>query len=184
MPEFNLLPWREQRRALDRQRFFHMLVGLVCGMALLLWGGDQLLRQRMATQQRQNAALQQQLVELDPALTQLRGMHERGAEAVQHSAMLQQLAEQRAQNALLLDSLARMLPTGAYYTALSRAGATLRLEGMATGDALTALLQTLEASPQFAHPELRAIAAPQPDVAGHSAFVLMVPLSVAAEATR
>ncbi|MDR0780076.1 MAG: PilN domain-containing protein [Pseudomonadales bacterium] len=182
MLEFNLLPWREQRRARKRQQFLRTLVGLVGLAVLLLGGGAQVLRRHVSAQTFQNSALQQQLAALEPALVQLRSLRERRAALAPRSTLLQNLAAPRAQDVVLLDALARTQPQDLYYTALVREGTTLRLEGMASGTELTALLHALAASPVFGVPELRGIAAPRAEGAARGAFVVSVPLQGALEA--
>jgi type IV pilus assembly protein PilN len=181
MIEFNLLPWRERRRARTRRNFLRLVVAVVLGSASLLCGGNQLWRQSLAVQQLRNEALQQQLVVLEPALTQLRILRARGTELMQQIATLQALDEQRAQDARLLDALARTLPEAAYYTVLAREDAMLHVDGMATGMELMALLRALEASPLLAAPRLREIAAPQAGAPDRKPFMLSVPLRAAQE---
>jgi type IV pilus assembly protein PilN len=179
MLEFNLLPWRESLRARNRRYFLRAIVWVVLGVALLSGGAGYLVRQDFAVQQLRNHTVRQQLAALEPSLEALRTLHERGAELAQRTAVLQTLEQQRTQDALLLDALARVVPDGLHYTTLAREGAALRLEGMATGAGLTALMRALATFPFFAAPELRDIAAPQADE--RSPFALFVPLRIDGE---
>jgi type IV pilus assembly protein PilN len=174
MLEFNLLPWRESLRARNKRHFLRTLLCLSLGVALLSGGAGYVVRQSLAARQLHNDELRRQLAALEPALAELRALHERDAELARRMAVLRTLEEQRSHDALLLDALARVVPDGAYYTALTRVGAELRLDGMASGVELAGLMRMLETSPPFAAPELRDVAAPKADARGR--FTLSVPL--------
>ncbi|MDR2212007.1 MAG: PilN domain-containing protein [Pseudomonadales bacterium] len=181
MHEFNFLPWREQERARRKTDFLRLLGGAAFCALLLLYGNAYTLRQRLAAQELQHSALGQQLATLESPLSELRALREQHEILEQQLTALQTLQAQRASAALLLDALARALPPSAYYTALERQSDLLRLNGMASGNELTALMQALALVPGLGTPQLHDITTPRPTAQG--AFALSLPLPEIPEET-
>ncbi|HKS14823.1 MAG TPA: PilN domain-containing protein [Pseudomonas sp.] len=140
MLRLNLLPWRERRRLAAVRRFQATLVGAMlvalCGVVFL----DQLGRQRLQMQARDNARAQAELVIMDGRLTEIAALEQSYAELNENQALLAGLRAGEGQASALLAQLEQVMPEGLYLSSLQLLGNQVQLEGLAASGTLVVQL--------------------------------------------
>ena len=169
MTAINLLPWRE-RRGQRRRRIFAgsiaaslaAAVGTVAGIGLLLDA-------RIAEARQENARSTERLGVLDSELAGLADLGERAALLETRIGAIRRIQAERRGTLRVFNELARTLPPGLRYTALARRGTAISVRGIADAESsVSALMRSVERSPQFTNPSLQNIA----DAAAHGAHAV------------
>jgi type IV pilus assembly protein PilN len=140
----NLLPFREQAR-LRRQAVFNGHLGLaaLAGVlvVVLLWA---VLQGQIASQQRRNALLRAELVQLDRHIREIAHLEAEILALRQRQAAVEALQADRNQPVHLLTELVRQLPEGLQLTRLKQVGPVVTLSGLAqSNERISQLLRNL-----------------------------------------
>ena len=173
MARINLLPWRAERRKQRQQDFIKMVgVSVIAAIALafliISYHNGQI-----DGQKERNAYLEQQITEVDAAITEIEKLDEQKARLLARKDVIEELQANRSQMVHLFDSLVRTIPDGVVLTAIKQDSQTLTLDGRAQSNArVSTYLRNLEGSGWMSNPDLSIIeaagAAPGP-VAGDAA---------------
>ncbi|HET8610542.1 MAG TPA: PilN domain-containing protein [Burkholderiales bacterium] len=155
MIRFNLLPYREMRRA-EQQRQF---IVLACGIAILglaIWFlGHSYLGSQLDTQNRRNKFLQQHIAVLDKQIAEIKHLKEQTAALLARKKVIETLQTNRSEVVHLLDQLARQMPDGVYLKSIKQRGNSVHIIGYAQSNArVSTLLRNFESSPWLEHPAL------------------------------
>lgn len=164
MARINLLPWREERRAL-RQREFYGMLGLAAALGVLLsflaWFSY---GQQVSGQQGRNQYLQQEIDKVKAQNEEIKTLGRQKDRLLARKRVIEQLQANRSQMVRLFDSLVRTIPDGVALSSIKQEGEMLTLEGRAQSNArVSAYMRNLEVSGWMTKPDLSIIEAKAPD---------------------
>lgn len=157
MARINLLPWRLERRKARQKEFVAML-----GLSALAAAALSVLivfyySNEISGQQKRNAFLDGQIVEVDKEIEEL---DKKKAKLLARKEVIEKLQSNRSQMVHLFDSLVRTIPDGAVLTAIKQDAETLTLEGRAQSNArVSTYMRNLEVSGWMSKPDLTIIEA-------------------------
>jgi type IV pilus assembly protein PilN len=163
MAKINLLPWREELRA-ERKVEFLTALGVVTALAILtLMAMDQLTRSDINQQQARNQYLQQNIVQLDQQVAEIRNLQKRRSQLIDRMRVIQELQGNRPIIVRVMDQLVRTVPDGVFYTQLTTRGGKIAIKGVAeSNNRVSSLMRQLDASDWLEEPNLDAVrAAPE-----------------------
>ena len=178
MARINLLPWRVERRKQRQQDFIKMVgVSVIAAIALafliISYHNGQI-----DGQKERNAYLEQQITEVDAAITEIEKLDEQKARLLARKEVIEELQANRSQMVHLFDSLVRTIPDGVVLTAIKQDSQTLTLDGRAQSNArVSTYLRNLEGSGWMSNPDLSIIEAAGDDKALPYQFTLSVKLA-------
>ena len=148
MIRINLLP----HRALKRQALQRQFIWVAAGVALIGVGVwflvHTMLSDRIEDQQGRNKYLEDQIVELDKQIDEIKKLREQTAQLLARKKVVESLQANRAEAVHLLDELVRQLPDGVYLKAVKQTGQRVAINGYAQSNArVSTLMRNLESSP-------------------------------------
>jgi type IV pilus assembly protein PilN len=175
MPHINLLPWREDLRR-ERQRQF---INVAAGAAVVMVGIIILAHLRVAgmitEQDNRNKFLSDQIVQIDKAITEIKGLEKEKTALLARMKIIQELQGSRPEIVHIFDEIAKAIPAKAYLLAVSRKASVINLEGVAdSNDYVSELMRNLNDSPYFKNPRLSVIESDKKAYPGASWFKLTV----------
>lgn len=151
----NLLPHREQRRALQQKALIAMIAGAaVVGLAAV-GIGHFVITGMQDHQAERNAFLQAEITKLDAQIKEIAQLKEKTNALLARKQVVEQLQSNRAEVVHLFDELARQLPDGMYLKSLKQVGNKLTLTGYSQSSArVSTLMRNIEDSPWLNAPHL------------------------------
>lgn len=155
MIRINLLPHRELKRK-ARQQQFAVLAGLtvVLGM-LIIWGGHEMVLDKIDYQNGRNQYLKDEIAVLDRQIAEIRLIREKIQEMLARKGIVESLQGNRAKVVHMLDEVARRVPEGVYLKSFKQTNEHLRLAGYAQSNAwVSTLMRNLDASSWMESPLL------------------------------
>ncbi len=173
MPNINLLPWREQRRAELKREFLLVLGASAVVGALIVLALHFLFMTRLQHQQHRNNYLSASIETLDRQVVEILGLQQKRAQLLQRMQVIQALQGNRPVIVRILDQLVRTLPEGVFYTELEADHRVIQLTGVAQDhQQVASLMRRLEASDWFRVPNLEGMKA-EPDYGEQAAVFTM-----------
>ena len=178
MARINLLPWRAERRKQRQQDFIKMVgVSVIAAIALafliISYNNGQI-----DGQKERNAYLEQQITEVDAAITEIEKLDEQKARLLARKEVIEELQANRSQMVHLFDSLVRTIPDGVMLTSIKQDNEILTLEGRSQSNArVSTYMRNLEGSGWMTNPELAIIEARGEDKGLPYVFKLQVKLA-------
>ena len=164
MTTINLLPWRERLGKRRRRVFAGSIAASLVGAVGTVAGIGLLLDARIAEARQDNARSSERLGVLDSQLAGLADLGERTTALETRIGAIRRIQAERRGTVRVFNELARTLPPGLRYTALARRGTAISVHGVADAESsVSALMRSVDRSPQFANPGLQNIA----DAAAH-----------------
>lgn len=160
--KINLLPYREEREAKQKQQFqIIMAIGLVAG--LLACGAVYMALDEMVSRQEgRNASLQAGIDELKTQVEKIKNLEAEKQKFLERKRKVEELDYKRFDGARIVDSLNQVVPEGSHLTALktesnddAQIARTYLIEGRAISDNKVAVLMAaLPSTGVFDLPEL------------------------------
>ncbi|WP_299016869.1 PilN domain-containing protein [uncultured Photobacterium sp.] len=143
----NLLPWRDEKRKLHRQRFFSLLVGALLVSALLQWGVATYTEQQKMVQVIRNQQLRQEISILEKKLELLPDL-DRNREALkQRLGVIAEIQQERNRVTHLLSMLPSLVPQGVYLDDVVMTSDRIAVKGIGDSNGrLATLLSNAEVS--------------------------------------
>lgn len=151
----NLLPHREQRRALQQKALVALLASAaLAGLAAVVVGHFVIAGMKDHQDQR-NAFLKTEIARLDGQIKEIAQLKEKTNALLARKQVVEALQVNRAETVHMFDELARQLPEGMYLKSLKQTGNKLILSGYAQSSArVSNLMRNIEASPWLDAPRL------------------------------
>lgn len=144
-----------------RERGRQLLTGSVLTwalMGLLVFYGWWHMNGLIEHQGKRNKYLQQETVQLDKQIKEIRQIKRRKEALLARMDVIQQLQSTRTQIVHVFDDLVRKLPKGIYLTKLTKKKKNITLAGFAQSNArVSTLMQNLDSSEWFSNPKLNVI---------------------------
>lgn len=158
MRRINLLPWREQQRR-ERKMAFGVGMGAaligaaLCAVAAYLWAGA------MVTDQRdRNQRLQGEIARLDRQIEEINNLEQQKQKFIARMQIIEKLQRSRPEIVHVFDTLAHMIPDGAYLTEVTQVERRLKLRGVAQSSTrVSAFMRNIDASQWLVNPELEVV---------------------------
>lgn len=158
--KINLLPWREEKRRLHRQRFFSLLGGAVAVAVLLLLGGASYSGQQQLVQQERNRHLQQEITRLERKLELLPELEKQREALNQRLGVIAEIQQERNRVTHLLSILPGLVPQGVYLDDVVLAADRIAVNGIGDSNGrLATMLSNAEVSEWFKDVTMHSIVA-------------------------
>jgi type IV pilus assembly protein PilN len=151
----NLLPYREQRRALQQKALIAILAGSVLAGLAVVVVGHFVIAGMQDHQNQRNAFLNAEIAKLDAQIKEIAQLKEKTNALLARKQVVEELQANRAEVVHLFDELARQLPEGMYLKSVKQAGNKLTITGYAQSSArVSALMRNIEESAWLDAPRL------------------------------
>ncbi len=155
MIRVNLLPWRAERRRVQRKHLAvlaGMVAALAAGIIILVHG---VIAGYIAVQDGRNEYLKGENARLDKEIEEIKKLREEIVALLARKQVIERLQADRSQVVHLLDQLVRQTPDGVYLRSLKQAGLAVNLVGYAQSNArVSTLMRNFSASPHLEEPVL------------------------------
>ena len=140
MIRINLLPHRQWRKAaLQRQFFIAAGTAAAAGIAVVMLTHG-VINGRIESQQARNQYLQDQIVELDKQIEEIKKLKVQIQALLSRKQVVEALQTNRSDVVHLLDQLARELPDGVYLKSIKQTGNKVTMTGYAQSNARVSTL--------------------------------------------
>jgi type IV pilus assembly protein PilN len=155
MMHINLLPHREEKRKARRTQFYALL-GVVCVMAVVVWGvGYTFIEGRISAQKEKNDFLRGEIAILDKQIAEIKSLKQQTEALLARKRVIELLEANRAETVHVFNEFAQRVPEGVYLKKMTQNGQRINIQGYAQANArVSALMHNLEESPIFDKPEL------------------------------
>ncbi|HEX8979583.1 MAG TPA: PilN domain-containing protein [Parasulfuritortus sp.] len=169
----NLLPHREQKRALQQKALVAMLASAaLTGLAVVVIGHF-MISGMQDRQERRNQFLKQEIAKLDAQIKEIAQLKEKTNALLARKQVVEALQVNRTETVHLFDELARQLPDGMYLKSMKQTGNKLTLSGYAQSSArVSALMRNIENSKWLSEPHLIEVQAADQDKQRVNSFIL------------
>ena len=158
MAQINLLPWREERREELKKEFLTVLAAVAIAAVLLVFLYGYFVKQRIEDQQARNAYLDASIKELTQQVSEISELEQRREDLLDRMKIIQDLQGNRPIIVRVFDEMVRTVPDGLYYTELTRAADSIRVEGVAeSSNRVSSLMRRLDGSDWFTNPNLTGV---------------------------
>ncbi len=160
----NLLPHREEKRALQQKALVAMIVAAVLAALAIVIVGHITISGMQDRQTRRNDFLKQETAKLDKQIKEIAQLKGKTNALLDRKKIVEALQVNRAQTVHLFDELARQLPDGMYLKGVKQTGDKLTLTGFAQSSArVSTLMRNIESSRWLAAPRLIEVQAADQD---------------------
>lgn len=151
----NLLPHREQRRALQQKALIALMaIAAAAGIALILVG-QMVLSNNLDMQNQRNELIKAETAKLDHQITEIAELKDKTNALLARKQVVEKLQVNRAEVVHLFDEISRLLPDGMYLKSLKQTGERLTITGFAQSSArVSTLMRNIETSSWLASPKL------------------------------
>lgn len=158
MSNINLLPWREQRQAMQKKQFL-WLVGVVCLCTLMVLASAHVyLLQQVQGQQARNTQLAQANNQLNSALLTIEQAKVQRRQLVEKKTFVEQLQRHRLRAVWLFNQLPTWIPDNIVIEGIQLSEQGLEIKGQASAySQLAQMVQRIEHSHWLSTPRLQAI---------------------------
>jgi type IV pilus assembly protein PilN len=158
MPKINLLPWRDELRALRRNQFYVATGGAVGFAGLIVLIGVFIMNGVIESQNDRNRMLQGEIAKLDERIKEILGLEEQKDRLVARMKIIEQLQQSRPEVVHLFEELARSLPDGVFLESVKQTGDTLEIRGRAESNTrVSAFMRNINKSKWLDKPDLRVV---------------------------
>ena len=164
MPHINLLPWREAARKEAQQNFVTLLVVVVVlafgSMFALSWVYGAM----TDGQNVRNNFLAREIQILDRRIAEIRELDKKKASLQQRMRLIEELQSNRNLGTRIMDEVAKIVPSGVYFTTLERRGNAIQITGKSeSNNRLSTMIRQVEGSYLLERASLQGIVAGEED---------------------
>lgn len=158
MIRINLLPWREERRALQQRFFVYMLAaGAVIALGIM-FGVHMYMENLIENQRARNQFLQAEIDKLKGADEEIKRIEKVRSGLLARLDVVKNLQESRPGVVMVFDTLVRRLPPNIYLTGFNTAGQAVTFNGVAeSNNVISDFMRQLTLSGLFTEPVLTVI---------------------------
>lgn len=161
MAKINLLPWREERRALQKREFLNFMAAGVLLTLLIFIAVHLYIAGLQEYQQQRNKFLQDEIALVDTKIVEIKSIEEKKSKLLTKIELIQKLQESRPEIVHLFDELPRVTPDGVFLSKFTQVATNLTFEGKSQSNArVSAFMRAIEASQWLQAPSLTVIQTP------------------------
>lgn len=158
MTEINLLPWREQKREQEKQKFIIVLSGILILVVIGVFFVNRYTINLVEGQTARNQQLEKEINVLDEQIKEIKNLKKLRAGLIARMNIVQNLQATRVLTVRLFDELIKILPDGVYLTKMQREKNKITLFGYTESNSdISQLMRNIEASNLIQLPELTEI---------------------------
>lgn len=169
--KINLLPWRDERRELQKQEFIKILAVFAVIGVLIVVVFHQYFSMSIDTQNKRNAFLTKEIAGLDDKIERIGVLRKKRTELLARMKVIQDLQGNRPIIVRVFDELVRQLAPKVFYTNMRLVGNKLSVIGVAdTNSRISTQLRNFDVSEWFKNANVSDISS----VSNGSTFVLTV----------
>ncbi len=155
MIRINLLPYREAKRARQKQYFLLGLLAVLALGVLLCYGIYGIFSDRVADEQAKVAYLNGVTQQLDRKIASIADLRKKRDELLAREKVIEDLQKRRDLTVRIFNVLAHITPAGIFLTHLKEQGNAITLSGYAeANDQVAAFMRRIGASRIFSRPTL------------------------------
>lgn len=148
MMRINLLPHRAEKRRARQVQFIALSVISALLGAILVGVVQVAISTQIASQERRNTYLKQEIAKLDTQIAEIKKLREETQALLERKNVVENLQSTRSDVVHLLDQMLRILPEGVYLKALKQTGNKINLVGYAQSNArVSTLMRAIDDSP-------------------------------------
>jgi len=175
MAHINLLPWREELRAL-RNKNFYTLIGVAAGVMVAIIAMVHLqIQSDIDHQNRRNSLLQNEIKIVDGKIKEIKDLEKKKQQLISRMEIIERLQSNRPEVVHLFDELAHLVPDGLYMRTVLQKSRLLTIKGVAQSNArVSAFMRALDQSIWFEEPNLLVIKAEKKGFERAREFTLIV----------
>ena len=156
----NLLPWREELRAEQKQQFVTALALVALFGVAALFGYNQYLSSEIQLQKQRNTFVRNETALLDAQIAEIKQLRNTRDQLIERMRIIQELQGNRPVIVRVFDELVRTLPDGLFYTEVRREGQRIFIKGKTeSNNRVSSLMRNFDESPWFAEPNLLGVKA-------------------------
>lgn len=161
MAKINLLPWREERRALQNREFLNFMAAGVLLTLLIFIAVHLYIAGLQEYQQQRNKFLQDEIALVDTKIVEIKSIEEKKSKLLTKIELIQKLQESRPEIVHLFDELPRVTPDGVFLSKFTQVATNLTFEGKSQSNArISAFMRAIEVSQWLQAPSLTVIQTP------------------------
>jgi type IV pilus assembly protein PilN len=158
MAKINLLPWREELRAQQKQDFINAIGAGVVVTAIIFGCVHMYIEGLKAYQEQRNKIIQDEIALLDIKIAKIKTIEEQKSKLLTKIELIQKLQESRPEIVHLFDELPRVTPDGVILTDFTQKGTELIVKGKSQSNArVSAFMRAIESSAWLKSPTLDVI---------------------------
>lgn len=160
MVHINLLPWRDELRAIKRKQFFQMLIlaGLAAIVTILIT--HMAIQGRIIHQKHRNRFLESEIQAANLLLAKSADITKQKEQLIGELQIMQALFNERFEVVRSFDTLVKIIPMDVYLTSIARNEGLINLTGYANSNTqVNQLIQNINQSNWFFNPRLQDIKA-------------------------
>ncbi|BDX08220.1 PilN domain-containing protein [Planctobacterium marinum] len=160
MSHINLLPWREKLRERQKQAYLALLGGASVVMVLVVLGIGEFLDTMINNQKVRNQFLEKEIAIVDTKIGQIATIKQQKENIEKRISLIQQLQEHRNVSPVVLDELAKIVPSGITFRKLVRKENAIELQGVSeSNNRLSEFMRRLDNSKVFISSEISSVRA-------------------------
>lgn len=158
MPKINLLPWRDEMRALRRNQFYMAMGGAFGIAAIVVLLGVLLMNGIIESQNDRNAYLKDEIKVLDARIKEILTLEEQKNRLVARMRIIEELQQSRPEIVHAFEELARTLPDGVFLSSIKQTGTRIEIKGSAESNTrVSAFMRNIDKSEWLEMPELQVV---------------------------
>lgn len=175
MARINLLPWREERRAQQKQEYLTLL-GLFAAIALsVVILVHMQFKGRIEFQQSRNAFVEAEIGKLDAKIREIQNLEKERTQLLSRMRAIETLQTSRPVMVHVFDELVKTLADGIRLNSIQQRGETITINGFAQSNgSVSNYMRNIERSPWFTEPQLNVIQARDATGEDRNTFTLVV----------
>jgi type IV pilus assembly protein PilN len=151
----NLLPWREERREIQKKQFFWMIALSILLSLMIVCGIHSLIARQIKVQERINEAFKAEIKLLEKDIVQIKEYEKQKQILIEKLTTIQRLHQQQISMMLVFEEIAQCIPEGLYLTSMARIKNTLMIEGKAqSNNSLSHFMHLIKTSTVLKEPKL------------------------------
>lgn len=156
----NLLPWRQERKELEKKQFLALIAGFAGLSGAIVFGVHILFSQQITNQKGLNEYLQSEIKVLDKKIAEIDAIQQEKERLLARMDIIQQLQSNRPHVVRLFDNLVRTIPDGLFLLSLNRTDSLIAIEGKAESNTrVSKFMRNIDSSDWLTSPLLNVIQA-------------------------
>lgn len=160
MPHINLLPWREAARQEAKKRFVTSLVAVVVISFVAMFALSMFYGALKDGQNKRNNYLSSEITVLDRRIAEIRELDKKKESLEKRMRLIEELQSSRNLGTQIMDEVAKIVPSGVYFTTLKRKGNAIQVTGKSeSNNRLSTMIRQVEGSYLLENATLQVIVA-------------------------
>lgn len=158
MININLLPWRDDVRLQQKQKFFSLLVAATVFALCIIAGNHWVVSHKIALQEQRNNFLKKNIAAFSTEIDGLKVLQKEKQQLLENLSLIQDLHDSKFRVVRMLDEVVRLVPKNVHLTKILRTDTGVYFEGTAkSNEKITRLMKNISRSKWLNDPELKEI---------------------------